>query len=1355
MKNSNLAWRVLLMSVLMLPGAASAQDEVYVPDDLEPWTSWVLHGREYLGCPFLFDSAATARDSFLCAWPGELELAVDAGGARFSQGWTVYAEEQWIPLPGSGELWPEQVTVDGQGIAVTLRDSRPHLRLAPGRHAVAGRLRWDERPRTLPVPPETGLLQLTVDGNRIARPERNGNAVWLGERATPREAANALGVQVYRLVADDVPTRLLTRFTIEVSGGMREERLAPALPEGFVPLSLASKLPARYEAGGELLLQVRPGTWSVELAARADGVRGQIALPEPAANLPDTEIWSYASNDALRVTVPEGLAPVDPRQVSVPADWRTLPAFRIAAGEALTIVERSRGKVAVDNRLELERLLWLDFDGGGYTFSDTIRGTMQSGWRLDMAAPYALQSASQAGADLLVTLGAGEGQTGVELRRRDVDLHALGRADTRDPMPVSGWGTRLDAVTTELNLPPGHKLLAALGAEQAPRAWAERWQLLDFFLVLIITLAAGRMFGPAAGGLAFAALVLSWHEGGAPQWVWLNLLAAAALARVAPAGRLLAAARFYRSASLVVVLALLVPFLAGQLRLGLYPQLEPQRDYGFATAPAPAAAPVASAAKDALLERAEPAARAEELRVTASSLQRYARYAPNAIVQAGPGRPSWSWNSYDLYWNGPVDPEATLTLLIAPRWVVTLLRFLEVLLLLLFAALFVFEFFDLERRWPPRRAKRPASRGVAAAGAALLVAGGLAATPPAHAQMPSPEILQQLEQRLLEPPPCVPRCAEIAEGRAVIAEEAMTIELAVHALDDVAVPIPGSLPGWRPESVRIDGAAAPFVYRGADQVLRVRLPEGRHRLVLQGPLPPVDSLEIGFPAAPRVFTADARGWTLTGIDDRRLVTGSLQLTRLRDNGAADATGRWESSRFPPFVRIERSVELDLDWRVSTRVIRVAPETGAITLSVPLLEGASLLTADLPVTEGAVRVSLGPTENSVGWTAALPRASSLVLRVPEGAPWKEVWRFGIGNIWHAEFSGVPESEPGVAAEEVRVAEFYPRGGESLALTASRPEASRGSTLAFDAVSLVTEVGGQSRNITMTLDYRSTRGAQHAIGLPAGSEIMQVSIDGRIEPLRAEGGELSLPVMPGEHRVEIRWRRDEPAALFARTPPVALGAPASNITLGLAMPADRWLLATDGPRLGPAVLYWSELAAMILFALILGRIPLTPLRTRHWLLLGLGFSTFSWPALMLVAAWLLAVGARARWKPAEGSAPWHFNLAQVGFAALTIAALFAIVVSVPSGLLGSPDMHIAGSGSYGNRLNWVADRSVGALPEASVFSLPLWVYKVLILAWALWLSFALLRWLPWVWRAFTDDGLWRGRLPKQPPPGSYTT
>ncbi|MGH8195927.1 MAG: hypothetical protein ACREQ8_16245, partial [Woeseiaceae bacterium] len=1300
---------LLLLALLILADASRAQrSDVYVPDDLKPWQGWVLQGKEYRDCPFFFDRQPDNRDHFICAWPGLLELTVTAEGGRFTQAWTVYAAEQWVALPGDSDHWPEQVIANGQSISIASRNGTPAVRLAPGRYTIAGRFTWDERPRTLPVPPESGLFQVTVDGVRSAFPTLVSNAVWLGAQEAPKQERDAIEVQVYRLVTDDVPTRLTARFVVEVSGSVREELIGPALPADFVPIALHSALPARLEADGNLRLQVRPGTWPIELLARSAAVLNEVTLPEPASNLPSSEIWSYQSNDHLRVTVPEGLPPADPVQVSVPDEWQELPAFHVAPGETLSIVEQSRGRVANGNPLRLERRLWLDFDGTGFAFSDTLGGTMRGGWRLDMALPYRLLSASEDQENLLVTRGPEEGLTGVELRRTDVNLQALGRSETRGAAPVSGWQTRFDSVVTELNLPPGHKLVAAGGADSAAGAWMERWQLLDFFLVLIVTLATARLFGRQAGAVAFLALVLCWHENGAPHWLWLNLLAAVALVRVAPVGRLRRAAVIYRGLGFAAVVMVLVPFVANELRIGIYPQLEAQRSVEPIQYEMPAAAPAEDAARLEMKQVARPSPILEEITVTgARDSMNYARYAPNAIVQAGPGRPSWRWNTYTLRWNGPVDPEQTLNLTIMPRWLVTVMRFSLVLLLAAFAAVFAVEIFNLRWPRPPRTGTATPATLVPGVLIGTLLAGAqLLAPPAAKADTPPPEILQQLEQRLLEPPPCTPRCAEVPQASVVVGRDTMTIELVVHALEDVAVPLPGSLQGWRPESVQVDGTAIPEVYRRNSDTLWIRATEGRHRIALEGPLPPVDGLEVPFPATPRAVTVQADGWTVSGLRDRRLLAGALQLTRVRDEGSEVAAARWESSRFPQFARIERTIELDLDWRIRTRVFRVAPEQGALTLNVPLLEGESVLSPGISVTDGKVLVSMEPSAQVVEWESTLARTSPLVLQVAEDAPWKEVWRFGIGNIWHARFSGVPESEPRVA-QGVRFAEFYPRGGETLTLDAARPAASPGTTLAFDKVSVMTEVGARSRNVDMVLEYRSTRGAQHIITLPPDAEVLAVDIDGRNEPLRARDGELNVPILPGVHTLHVRWQREADLALTESSPPVDLGAAAGNLSLGIDLPTDRWILGTSGPRLGPAVMYWSELAAMILFAFILGRIELTPLRTRHWLLLGLGFSTFSWPVLVLVATWLLGAGARRRWQMADARW-WQFDLIQIVLAALTVVALLAIVASVPGGLLGTPDMHIVGNGSYGNHLRWFADQSDSLLPGASVLSLPLWMY-----------------------------------------------
>jgi hypothetical protein len=1349
------------MWLLLLTSPIAAQSaEVFVPAELQGWQDWVLHDQEHRDCPFYFNSAGTERENFVCAWPGILDVTVDADSGRFTQQWTVYAKEAWLPLPGDGAYWPHQVTANGRAVTVVDRNGAPSVWLGPGSYSLAGSYDWDERPGVLRVPDQSGLIALTVNGARVETPERNRAGLFLGERQRETQARDSVSAEVYRLVTDLIPTSLTTVMRIDVAGGVREELFGPILPDGFIPVSMQSELPARLEADGKLRLQVRPGRWTITLSARAPGVANEITLPAPETNLPDAEVWSYRSMDRLRVTAVEGLSPVDPQQAQVPENWRQQPAFRIQAGETFSITERSRGIVATDNELALNRTMWLDFEGGGFVVKDTVGGRMRSDWRLDMAPPYSLLSAAEAGESLLITQGPDEGQTGVELRYSSVDLTSLGRSDTRSAMPITGWNSRFASVAALLHLPPGHKLLAAPGADKAPASWVSQWQLLDFFLVLIMTIAVWRLFGGSAGVIALLALTLSFHEINAPAWLWLNLLIAIALMRVAPAGRLQQAVRAYQGVSVLLLVAVLVPFIAGQLRIAIYPQLESQYTAGMfgiastATYDMPATVPAEGRiqelrvepekaerklASQQMADSLEEITVAGSMRPDAARPKRYSRYAPNAIVQAGPGVPSWQWNSYHLSWSGPVDADQAMRLVVLPRWAVTLLRFFEVAMLLLFATVLAAEI--ARKRWRlPGGLKLGASQAASLL-AVCTLAFLLSVSPTVEAQTPDRELLRQLETRLLAPPECVPRCAEIVAADVAVRGDSVSISLNVHALEEVALPLPGSDRGWSPQAVMLDGTGAAQVLRGPDRGLWIRVTPGRHNVVLRGSTPAADSLEIPFPTPPRVIEVSSEGWFVAGIKDRRLLSGSLQLTRLQTEQGGEAAPRWESSRFPVFVVVTRTVEFDLDWQVRTTVQRQAPVQGALTIDVPLIDGETVLNEHITVVDGNAQVAMNPTQRQVSWVSRLPRTSPLTLTAESGAPWVEVWNVSVGSIWNVAFSGVPESESGQSNQGARVAVFNPRGGEALTMTATRPEASAGTTLAFDRVNLAVSQGDRSSTAQLTLSYRSTRGAQHVVQLPESAEITEVRIDNRVEPLRADGRNLSLPILPGVHGISVTWRDSRDAGSVTKTPDVDLGAPASNITMNLTLPGNRWLLGTDGPPLGPAVLYWPELVVLILIALILGRVDWTPLKWWHWLLLGFGFSTFNWPVLGVVVLWLLSCGARDQWRT---KIPWwRYNTTQVFYALFTVIALLAIVVSLPSGLLGSPDMHVTGNGSYGNALTWFADRSESVLPVAIAWSAPIWIYKVLILIWALWLSFALLRWLPWVWQCFAKDGFWHSR------------
>ncbi len=79
-----------------------------------------------------------------------------------------------------------------------------------------------------------------------------------------------------------------------------------------------------------------------------------------------------------------------------------------------------------------------------------------------------------------------------------------------------------------------------------------------------------------------------------------------------------------------------------------------------------------------------------------------------------------------------------------------------------------------------------------------------------------------------------------------------------------------------------------------------------------------------------------------------------------------------------------------------------------------------------------------------------------------------------------------------------------------------------------------------------------------------------------------------------------------------------------------------------------------------------------------------------------------------------------------------------------LLATPDMGIAGPGSVDDTFGWFLDRTESALPQPRVISVPMWVYRALMFAWALWIVVALLRWLRWAWQAWKTNGIWRGKV-----------
>lgn len=125
-----------------------------------------------------------------------------------------------------------------------------------------------------------------------------------------------------------------------------------------------------------------------------------------------------------------------------------------------------------------------------------------------------------------------------------------------------------------------------------------------------------------------------------------------------------------------------------------------------------------------------------------------------------------------------------------------------------------------------------------------------------------------------------------------------------------------------------------------------------------------------------------------------------------------------------------------------------------------------------------------------------------------------------------------------------------------------------------------------------------------------------------------------------------------------------------------------------------------------------LPLALLLVLLVLLLGIGLSQVAIGLGVLLVLRLLALGLRRR-LDVHRLAPWRFNRIQMALPLLSIAMSSALLLAREQGSLGSPAMQVAGNGSSATDLNWYQDRIGAETWQITLMSMPIWVYRLLML------------------------------------------
>ncbi len=1266
--------------------------ETEVPEALWPWQGWATWGATSADSPAPYNNAQTR----LLFWPSRLTLSADQAGGQWNAVVTLF-EETWVPLPGSGENWPQEVTAGGEPIPVLERSGKPYASLPAGEHELAGRFRWGPMPQRLAIPPEIGLLELSVDGQPIPTPSwaSDGN-VWLKRTQAEQADKDFLSAQVYRVIEDGVPLWLRTEIELTVSGKSREEQLGWVLPEGWKLSMVQSPLPVAVDEQGRIKAQVRAGKWKIMLHAFATQDLGEFHYAEGAKPLAATELVAFRAAPDFRVAQLEGVQQVDVNQTTFPQQWRSLPIYVWESGQPFKIVQKMRGMG--DRKLSgltINRQLWLDDDGRAFTFKDNLSGQQQQVWRLDIAPDSQLGAVRSDGAGQLITANPQTGDSGVEVRSRNLNLEAVGRVDRADQMPATGWQSAADSLHLSLTLPPGWRVFALLGADQVQGDWLTAWTLLDLFLLLVFAIAVARLWGFWAGLVALLAFGLAYHEPGAPRLTWLVLLMPLALLRVVGEGTARRWVSAWKYLALALLLLNLIPFVANQVQTALYPQLEStgrpyQSRWSFQSARAAARRSADSGVMD--YEVNAPAAEAPYssssiavlgdsdgnrdglmqlgIALEANSEQSRERFGKeqvsksffsnmaqdmSCVIQTGPAEPEWRWNQVDCYWTGPVAADQQVRPLLVSPELHRGLTVARIVLLLLLGAIVL----------GVRRMTLPLGKRSAAA-AALLLAFFVA--PRAEAQFPTPEMLNTLRERLTETSDAFPNAADIPLVDLKIAENKLTMEATVHAAVEVAVPLPGRLPSWSPLTVKVDDQPQTVVRRG-DGYLWVIVPAGVHRVTVEGLLPNAPEWEWTAMLRPRRVTINAPDWDVSGV--RENGAPDAQVMFVRKQQLAGGQAAYDQKDYSAVVAIERRLEIGLVWKVHSRAVRLSSPGKPISLKVPLLPGESVVSAGEVAQEGQIEVRLAAGQESFDWESELATTETITLAADPAGKWVERWFLMISPVWNTQFAGLaPVFE---ANQATLIPSWRPWPGEEVTLTFSRPKAVSGDSLTVKRVKQDTGLGARQRDTTLSLLVESSLAKDFVIDINPAAEITGLTLAGQPIPVRRDGAKLIVPVRPGQQEIEVRWVTPEALTMVTEAEQLTLPVEAANVTQALRVPESRWVLWADGPRRGPAVRFWTILVCAVLLALVLGGLKLSPVGRLEWVLLAIGLTQIHVAAALLVVGWLFLLAWRGRLE-IEPLKAWRFNLLQVGLVLLTLRGARGLGRDRRRGLDGQPpDVH----------------------------------------------------------------------------------
>lgn len=1298
-----------------------------IPDDLKKWIPWVMKDHQKNACPYGYDDFLKK----ICYWPSSLNIDVKEKEINFKMKVYLY-EDRFIALVGDNLNWPQNVRDNESKIAVVNISDIPYIYLKKGRHDIRGML---PLAKEVSIPQDVAIINFSDEKNKELEAIVVNNKLQISKfsknkSTTNTKSENTLKITVVRSINDNMPFSVDTVLKINVTGDVRDENLGKIIFPNSRIYNFSSTLPVKTDENGNFIFHVMPGSWTFSVSSLFDDVISNLRFFKSNSFFPSEEVWVYEIDKSLRDTKIDGVKSIAPQSVVLPENLKNMPTYLIREGETFNIVEKQRSpKIKDKNTFDLRRTIWLNFDGNGYFSEDILQGNISKDMFLSATSDTNLTMVKISGRNSPIVLSKDKKERGVIVREGNINIISESSYNNISSISYSPWNIPVNKVETYINLPLGWSIFHIKGLNHN-NTWIGSWNLLNIFYVLFTTIVVCKIISMKMGILVFINMLL--FHGEVALYIPILLIVLFVflgnfLKNYMP--KFSNVCLIFKNIVYVIFVISIFIFLVKDVRHSIYPSLDfsfniadngniARSDRYVSDHPSPSNIDSFKAIPGVVYMH-----NTRDIdKVLRDMANNEDRDLENEYldVATGVGKPEWyGKKTIYLISNSIVNPEEKIDFYYMTPNINFIICFVRAFFIISFLILI------LNKNIFAKMKSVINGSNFSSSIVLLSIFTIFFNVNSANAKIPDKETLNELKNYVIfnteKSPNCMPNCATIEDLKLSDDGNKIIFNFKINTLDNVAVPIFKMSSNFSVNKIFINNKKLLRAIK-SDDALVLYIKKGINDVKIIANVFNNEDINFSLLQAPINIIDECLNWSFLGSTQK---TKQISLRRKNIGDAISfSTKNKDEPQFQTdvvtqsYFEIERILTLSDDFKMVTRVVRKGNLKNATLLELDLLENEHVLSSNVKVKDKKIKIEFSPFDKEREIVSNFSLKNLIKLSALKNDLVFEKWRVLADNKYFISYDGTPQVQGNDGLS------WRPRNGEFLNIHISNVENAKAPLKTIINSNVKYNLGEKILETSLDFTIRSSKGGNYEVQIPKDSTLKLITIDNVFQPLILKDSKVIINLKPSEQRVKVLWQNNMDWQTRFKLPKIDFLMSSINSTIQTNKPQNRWILFLTGPKMGSCVLFWAYFPIIILVAILLKLSKKFDVKLYQWVLLFIGLSFSNIFSIFLIILWVMLFEFLKNHKKYLSS--WIIVMATFLF---TIKILYEIFYSIRCGLLGiAPSMLVVtGRNVSSNVFMWYQDMVSSILPQPEIFSLNIYWYKVMMIFWALWVSFFMIKYI----------------------------